>query len=250
MSSKESNPKMLTKSFRLTVSEASRLEEQMRSEDYTNLSKYIRAKVFGERIAVRKPKDFSVDEIRSMLNSVRERIAGVGADYNRIAAQLLSKIDEPGQRNMAEVGKRFSQSNKLAKEIRDSMNSLIDLFRRIEKKMEQGYSPIKTDKNMYQFIHVAGNIVEDAELKKSKDGNSQFITFRVAVNEKKGDDTRTTYYDVTHPSTGVYHFLKKGKSVTVIGPVSIWQSTGQDGKSYLNAHISAKIIDLSGSKEQ
>lgn len=103
---------------------------------------------------------------------------------------------------------------------------------------------------MYQFIHVAGNIVEDAELKKSKDGNSQFITFRVAVNEKKGDDTRTTYYDVTHPSTGVYHFLKKGKSVTVIGPVSIWQSTGQDGKSYLNAHISAKIIDLSGSKEQ
>ena len=30
MGSKESNPKMLTKSFRLTVSEASRLQEQMR----------------------------------------------------------------------------------------------------------------------------------------------------------------------------------------------------------------------------
>ena len=51
MSSKESNPKMLTKSFRLTASEASRLEEQMRAEDYTNLSKYIRAKVFGDRLA-------------------------------------------------------------------------------------------------------------------------------------------------------------------------------------------------------
>ena len=250
MSSKESNPKMLTKSFRLTASEASRLEEQMRSEDFTNLSKYIRHKVLGERIIVRKPKDLSSDEVRAMLSSVRERIAGFGADYNRIASHLLSKMDEPGQRNMAEVGKRFSQSNKLAKEIRDSMNALIDLFRRIEKKMEQGYSPFKTNNDMMQFIHVAGNIVEDAELKKSKDGNSQFISFKVAVNEKKGDDTRTTYYEVTHPSTGVYHFLKKGKPVSVLGPLSIWQSTGQDGKSYLNAHISAKIIDLSGSKEQ
>ena len=249
MSSKETNPKMLTKSFRLTASEASRLEEQMRAEDYTNLSKYIRAKVFGDRITVRKPKDLSMDEVRAMLNSVRERIAGVGADYNRIASHLLSKIDDPGQRNMAEVNKRFSQSNKLAKEIRDSMNSLIDLFRRIDRRMEQGYSPIKTDKNMYQFINVVGRIVEDAELKKSKDGNSQFISFRVAVTDKKGDDTRTTFYDVTHPSTGVYHFLKKGKSVSVLGPVSIWQSTGQDGKTYLNAHISAKLIDLNGPKE-
>jgi hypothetical protein len=47
----------------------------------------------------------------------------------------------------------------------------------------------------------------------------------------------------------VYHFLKKGKSVSVLGPVSIWQSTGQDGKTYLNAHISAKLIDLNGPKE-
>lgn len=250
MSSKESNPKMLTKSFRLTASESNRLEEQMRSEDYTNLSKYIRAKIFGDRISVRKPKDLSIDEVRSMINSVRERIAGLGADYNRIVSHLLSKIDEPGQSNMAEVNKGFSQSNKLAREIRDSMNALIDLFKRIESKATEGLLPIKTNKDMTQFIHVVGNIVDDAELKKSKDGNSQFISFRVAVNEKRGDDTRTTYYDVTHPSTGVYHFLKKGRTVCVLGPLSIWQSNGQDGKTYLNAHISAKVIDLVGSKEQ
>ena len=104
---------MLTKSFRLTVSEASRLQEQMRAEDYTNLSKYIRSKVFGNRITVRKPKDLSSEEIRAMLNSVRERISGFGADYNRIVSHLLGKIDEPGQRNMAEVNKRFSVSSKV-----------------------------------------------------------------------------------------------------------------------------------------
>ena len=241
---------MLTKSFRLTVSEASRLQEQMRAEDYTNLSKYIRSKVFGNRITVRKPKDLSSEEVRAMLNSVRERIAGFGADYNRIVSHLLGKIDEPGQRNMAEVNKRFSQASKLAKEIRDSMNDLVDLFKRIESRAAEGYLPIKTDKNMTQFINVVGRIVDDAELKQSKDGNSQFISFRVAVNEKKGDDTRTTYYDVTHPSTGVYHFLKKGRNVGVVGPLSIWQSSGQDGKTYLNAHISAKVIDLIDSREK
>ena len=240
---------MLTKSFRLTVSEASRLQEQMRAEDYTNLSKYIRSKVFGNRITVRKPKDLSSEEVRAMLNSVRERISGFGADYNRIVSHLLGKIDEPGQRNMAEVNKRFSQASKLAKEIRDSMNDLVDLFKRIESRAAKGYLPIKTDKNMTQFINVVGRIVDDAELKQSKDGNSQFISFRVAVNEKKGDDTRTTYYDVTHPSTGVYHFLKKGRNVCVLGPLSIWQSSGQDGKTYLNAHISAKVIDLIDSRE-
>lgn len=241
---------MLTKSFRLTVSESSRLQEQMRTEDYTNLSKYIRSKVFGNRITVRKPKDLSSEEVRTMLNSVMERIAGFGADYNRIVSHLLGKIDEPGQRNMAEVNKRFSQASKLAKEIRDSMNDLVDLFKRIESKAAEGYSPIKTDKNMTQFINVVGRIVDDAELKQSKDGNSQFISFRVAVNEKKGDDTRTTYYDVTHPSTGVYHFLKKGRNVCVLGPLFIWQSNGQDGKTYLNAHISAKVIDLIDSREK
>lgn len=241
---------MLTKSFRLTVSEASRLQEQMRAEDYTNLSKYIRSKVFGNRITVRKPKDLSSEEVRAMLNSVRERISGFGADYNRIVSHLLGKIDEPGQRNMAEVNKRFSQASKLAKEIRDSMNDLVDLFKRIESRAAEGYLPIKPDKNMTQFINVVGRIVDDAELKQSKDGNSQFISFRVAVNEKKGDDTRTTYYDVTHPSTGVYHFLKKGRNVCVLGPLSIWQSSGQDGKTYLNAHISAKVIDLIDSREK
>ena len=35
-----------------------------------------------------------------------------------------------------------------------------------------------------------------------------------------------------------------------MGPLSIWQSNGQDGKTYLNAHISAKLIDLVDSKEK
>lgn len=249
MSSKESNPKMLTKSFRLTVSESSRLEEQMRAEDYTNLSKYIRSKIFCSRIVVRKPKDLSADEVRAMLNSVRERIAGLGADYNRIASHLMETIDEPGRQNMAEVDKRFSQMNKLAKEVRDLMNALIDLFKRIEGKMNAGYSPIKTNKNMAQLITLVGNIVDDAELRKSKDGNSQFISFKVAVNESRGNDRKTTYYDVTHPSTGVFHFLKKGKTVCVQGPISIWETTTQDGKHYTNLNVSAKVIELVGPKE-
>ena len=123
---------MITKSFRLTASECSRLEEQMRADDYTNLSKYIRVKIFGNRSSVRKPKDLTTDEIRAMLGSVRERIAGFGADYNRIATHLLNRIDMPAQRNIVEVNKAFTQMNKLAKEIKGCMNALIDLFEQIE----------------------------------------------------------------------------------------------------------------------
>jgi hypothetical protein len=104
----------------------------MRADDFTNLSKYIRAKIFGNRTAVRRPKDLTTEEIRSMLCSVRERIAGFGADYNRIATHMLSRIDQPGQRNIVEVNKAFTQMNKLAKEIKGSMNSLIDIFEQIE----------------------------------------------------------------------------------------------------------------------
>ena len=147
MSSKESNPKMTTKSFRLTASESSRLEEQMRAEDFTNLSKYIRYKVFGDRIVARKPKDLSVDSVKAMLDSVRERIAGIGADYNRIASQLVHSMEDPGQRNLSQENKMFAQLNKLAKEIKDSMNALIDLLHRIECKVNEGYSPLKTYKN-------------------------------------------------------------------------------------------------------
>ena len=143
MGSKENNPKMITKSFRLTASECSRLEEQMRADDYTNLSKYIRARIFGNRSSVRRPKDLTTDEIRAMLNSVRERIAGFGADYNRIASHLLDRIDKPGQRNIIEVNRGFTQMNKLAKEIKTSMNALIDLFDEIESKIDNGHSPIK-----------------------------------------------------------------------------------------------------------
>ena len=138
---------MTTKSFRLTASESSRLEEQMRAEDFTNLSKYIRYKVFGDRIVARKPKDLSVDSVKAMLDSVRERIAGIGADYNRIASQLVHSMEDPGQRNLSQENKMFAQLNKLAKEIKDSMNALIDLLHRIECKVNEGYSPLKTYKN-------------------------------------------------------------------------------------------------------
>lgn len=240
---------MYTKSFRLTASESRRLEEQMRAEDYTNLSRFIRAKVFGERLVLRKPKELTTDEVRGALNSIRERIAGIGADYNRIADRLVEMMGHPSRRNIIQENRLFSHLNRLAREVRDSMNSLIDLFHRLERKAEEGHSTIKTDKNMAQIITIVGNLVSDAEIKQSRDGNSQFIAFRVAVNESHGDDRKVTYYDVTYPSCGIIHFLKKSKSVCVSGNLSMWLTVAKDGKTYINANISAKIIDLLGPRD-
>ena len=104
MGSRESNPKMVTKSFRLTSSEARRLEEKMRADDYTNLSRYIRSKVIGEKVTVRKPKKLTTEEVRGILNSIRERIAGFGADGYLLALRaLVSYLGKQEQRQTVKL---------------------------------------------------------------------------------------------------------------------------------------------------
>ena len=53
-----------------------------------------------------------------------------------------------------------------------------------------------------QNAQIIGNIVADAESKKSKDG-SEYIYFRVAVNDNRGEEKSTQYFDVYYPMTGV-----------------------------------------------
>lgn len=252
MGTKSRDPKTVLRSFRLTASENARLDALMKAEDYTNLSKYIRHKIFGSRLIARKPRNLDADEIREMINSIIERIAGVGADYNRIVDELVRNMDKPGGENIRNVNRCFSEINFLTKDIKDSVNGVIELFHRIEDVMNTNNKSIQTlkvSKVMAQTITILGNIVSDAEMKQGRDGNSQFIAFRVAVNETYGDDKKTTYYDVSYPSSGLVHFLKKGKPVYVSGNLSLSLSTGRDGKSYMNANISAKTIELVGPKE-
>jgi len=93
-----------------------------------------------------------------------------------------------------------------------------------------------------QIAQIIGNLVADAEVKKNRDGN-EFIAFRVAVNEFRGEEKKTQYYDVFYQQSPVLKYLKKGQKVFVGGRLSL-SAVNKDGNVYVNATISAKDIDV------
>lgn len=93
-----------------------------------------------------------------------------------------------------------------------------------------------------QNAQIIGNIVADAENKTARDG-SEYIVFRVAVNENRGEEKKTQYFDVYYQKTGVLKYLKKGQKVFIGGHLSL-SATNKDGNVYVNATISAKDVEL------
>jgi single-stranded DNA-binding protein len=101
-------------------------------------------------------------------------------------------------------------------------------------------------------IIILGNLAADAEVKSTvrADKPAEFVTFRVAENEKRGDENIPTYYDVTMGKTGVFEYLKKGQKVQVIGNFRFSLGEGKDGRSYPNLQVNALSVELAGRKPE
>lgn len=65
---------------------------------------------------------------------------------------------------------------------------------------------------------ITGNVGKDAEIREHE--GRKFISFNVASNENKNGTNKTTWVRVTSPQAGLAEYLKKGKSVTVVGKLS------------------------------
>lgn len=104
-----------------------------------------------------------------------------------------------------------------------------------------------------QQIIITGNLVADAQLKTKKNNgepDTEFITFKVASNNRIGEVTETTYYDVSYRKTRVFDYLKKGQSVLVSGSLRHTVSTGEDGNKYFNLQIYNATVELTGKKTE
>ena len=99
-----------------------------------------------------------------------------------------------------------------------------------------------------QIIHINGHLVKDAEVKTSSvQGRvSEFMTFRVAVNEVVGTAESTTYYDVTGNKTNAFNYLKKGQKVSVIGKLRVRTYTDMNGIEKFQLTISTLSMELLG----
>lgn len=99
-----------------------------------------------------------------------------------------------------------------------------------------------------QNITISGNLTSDVKVAHDQNGR-EFMSFRVAVNDRRRNEDTTTFYDVTGAKTGVFDYLSKGQGVIVSGKLSIFE-TEKDGKKYNNIQVAARDIELTGGRKE
>jgi single-stranded DNA-binding protein len=110
-----------------------------------------------------------------------------------------------------------------------------------------------------QIINITGNLAADAQEKSREYTDAQgrrmvseYVTFTVLVNNKRGETIKTTNYDVYMNKTNLTQYLKKGQKVVICGNLDLdLRQSDKDGKTYLNATISyPHHIELAGYRKQ
>ena len=93
---------------------------------------------------------------------------------------------------------------------------------------------------------IVGNLVGDPVAKSTPTGKNN-CAFRVAVNEKRGEEKVTTYFDITawdRLGEICYTYLKKGSRVCCLGRASCRPYVGNDGKAYGNIMLTASQVEF------
>lgn len=94
-------------------------------------------------------------------------------------------------------------------------------------------------------INVLGRLGADAELVSGKNG--QFVSFRMATDDRKGGEKITTWFRVTlngDRATKLVEYLTKGKLVNVFGTESVGTYQAKDGTTQVSRDINANSIEF------
>jgi single-strand DNA-binding protein len=102
--------------------------------------------------------------------------------------------------------------------------------------------------NNYAYVLVEGNLTADPELKKLN-GGKQVCQFSIAVNHysksDEGDGSEVSYVDVEtwdKQAENCYEFLKKGRSVTIMGNLKQERWKASDGSPKSKFKIMAMSV--------
>jgi single-strand DNA-binding protein len=92
-------------------------------------------------------------------------------------------------------------------------------------------------------VNFNGRLGADAESRKSKDGKD-FITFSVAVNEKRNGERKTTWMRVVSDNMKIAPYLKKGSLVFISGNEDVSTFTDKNGSTQVSRDVRAHSIDF------
>ena len=173
----------------MTDAEMATLREMMLLEGYTSRSRFIRDHLFSRPVR-------------------RKIIAVTSADVSRQVVQMATDLREIGI-NVNQLTKRFNTLSKIQnKEGKPVVNtdsvtriasSFESLFNQAVSGLEGLASAVNNNiispppKSIYANYHDhTGNLCADAEVRQS--GDIEMMSFKVAVNERSGEEETKTFY--------------------------------------------------------
>ncbi|MCU0615112.1 MAG: single-stranded DNA-binding protein [Desulfobacterales bacterium] len=102
----------------------------------------------------------------------------------------------------------------------------------------------------FNQLQIIGNIGKSAEIK-TLPGGKRVLSFSLAVNEKRGQEDITTWFDCSmfgERLEALGPLLSKGKQVFVQGPISSRSWTSQTGEARSSMSVLVNKLVLCGSK--
>lgn len=92
-------------------------------------------------------------------------------------------------------------------------------------------------------VNFNGRLGADAEVRQSKEGK-EFITFSVAVNEKRNGEKRTIWMRVRSDNMRIAPYLKKGSLVFISGNEDVSTFVDKNGSTQISRDVRAHNIDF------
>ena len=104
---------------------------------------------------------------------------------------------------------------------------------------------------MYANVNLEGRVVNDPEIKTGK-GDKKFVSFRIVVNQKYGEQEIASFFNCTGSELLAERLnkagVKKGRLIHVNGNLSLREYTGNDGNQHLSADIGILDWHYTGTK--
>ena len=105
--------------------------------------------------------------------------------------------------------------------------------------------------NMYASINLEGRVVNDPEVKTGS-GDRKFVTFRLVVNQKFGEQENASFYNCTGGEAMANRITKagivKGRMIHISGNQTIREYTDRDGNPRTSVDVGILDWHYVGSK--
>lgn len=100
-------------------------------------------------------------------------------------------------------------------------------------------------------VHIMGRITKDLELKYSKDGETAILSFTVAVNRVKKDETDFISCKAFNKTAeNIAKFFGKGRLIAVDGRIQTGSFDGKDGQKVYTTDVIVSGFHFTGEKKQ